>query len=183
MGLDGLVAKGIYLGLGISSPTYEEVGEAFLRDILPDYTRGTYGTNIVRAMLKGLTSERLEKICQGVEDILDKGNSEIKEAKLIMLANKCYRLTDSFEDRGSASSLSNLSISFLLEHAEKTSDYVIEESIMRRLEERNRNPKTIHRQKNSWKLECLSILDFTLEYFMNHANEIPSEFIDYFPLY
>lgn len=114
LGLDGLVARGIYTGIGVASPTYEEVGEQFLRDTLPDYTRGTYGSDLIRAMLKGLSSERLEKICQGVKVILDYGDSEIKEAKLAELMNECYKWTDSFEDRTSAHISSSRAIRFMI---------------------------------------------------------------------
>ena len=181
LGLDGLVAQGIFTGISIASPTYEEVGEEFLRDTLPDYTKGTYGSDLIRAMLSGLSNERLEKICQGVKDILDNGDSEIKEAKLASFIIKCHQLTDSFEDREMAGILSREAVSFMIEYIEDTGEYVIEDSIIRSLESEINDPETKHRQKNAWKVECRSDLDFTFEYFMNHTDEIPSEFLSYFP--
>jgi hypothetical protein len=180
LGLDRLVARGIYTGIGVASPTYEEIGEQFLRDVLPDYTKGTYGSDLIRAMLKGLSSERLEKICQGVKDILDYGDSEIKEAKLAALINECYRWTDSFEDRDMALITSQEAIHFLIKYIADTGKYVMEESIKERLKSENDDPETKHRQKNVWKAECRSVLDFAFEYFMNHTNEIPEEFLGFF---
>ena len=47
LGLDGLVAQGIFTGIGVASPTYEEIGEEFLKDTLPDYTKATYGVKLL----------------------------------------------------------------------------------------------------------------------------------------
>jgi hypothetical protein len=181
LGMDKLIARAISTGLEIASPTYEDIGEKFLKDILKDYTKGNYGADLIKGILKKLSSERLDKISEGVKDILDTGDSNIKEARFAKFINDCYHMTDSLEDRGQAISLSLAAISISLESMKKHDKFILNENSANYTKEMINDPDTKHRKKNEWKFECRDNLDFAFEYFMNNTEEIPESFFEYFP--
>ena len=68
---DEEVAKGIAIGIELSKPNFGKIGEDFLVKNVPGYTKSTLGVALTKALLSGLSGERIDKIIQGVEDFLE----------------------------------------------------------------------------------------------------------------
>lgn len=83
LGGDRLVARGIYLGVAAADPVFDEVGEEFLRRVLPDYTKADYAEDLFRGMLFGVKTSRKEIIVRGIRDIIEGNDNDTIEVRTV----------------------------------------------------------------------------------------------------
>lgn len=87
-GGDALVARGIYMGVAAADPVFDEVGEEFLRKVLPDYSKADYGEDLFRGMLFGIKTARKEIIVKGIRDIIEGNENDSIEVQAVKVCMK-----------------------------------------------------------------------------------------------
>lgn len=83
LGGDRLVTRGIYLGVAVADPVFDEVGEEFLRRVLPDYSKADYAEDMFRGMLFGVKTSRKEIIVRGIRDIIEGNDNDTIEVRTV----------------------------------------------------------------------------------------------------
>lgn len=77
--------RGIYVGLALSEPLFQEVGEAFLKKVLPGYNKTDYTVTLFKGILRRVKKPRKAKMEQGIRDILDGRENKSPEVQGVLL--------------------------------------------------------------------------------------------------
>lgn len=96
---DEEVARGIAIGIELAKPIFEGIGEEFLQSKIPNYKKSGLGVALTRVLLSGLRGKRIERIYQGVEDVLEGKENISEEAKAAKLATEIYDGANKYRDR------------------------------------------------------------------------------------
>ena len=101
-GADGIVARGIAIGIELGKPTFDVYGEEFLERHIANYKKSNLGVALSKILLDGLNSDRCSKIIAGVQNILDQKGNYTDEEKIAIYAIKVYDVTNKFKGQKSA---------------------------------------------------------------------------------
>ena len=189
-GGDELVAIGIYLGVAAADPVFDEVGEEFLKTILPDYNKADYAEDLFRGMLFGIKTVRKEIIVKGIRDIIE-GNEndsiEVQAVKVCMKREDLYMAIKACNHQ-KAESL-DIRFNLLIEVAEDEGITDLNQQyeyaynrIKDRLEEMDKQGLIAKPLEPDY--SKLPILMEAYDYFMEHFDKIPQvNFLRLFPQY
>ncbi len=96
---DEEVAEGIAIGMELGKPIFEGMGEEFLQSKITNYRKSGLGVALTKVLLNGLRGKRIERIYQGVEDVLEGKEDLSEEAKAAKLATEIYDGANKYRDR------------------------------------------------------------------------------------
>lgn len=169
---DEEVAKGIAIGMELGKPIFEGMGEEFLKSKIPNYRKSGLGVALTRVLLSGLKGKRIERIYQGVEDVLEGKEDISEEAKAAKLAVKIYDLANKIKDSDEFTDTHSGLLHFVFrgtrengkisissgKYFEKLSEMKTDKDIIKR------NPIRKNEIENGYK------------YYMSNFDEIPEDF-------
>lgn len=101
-GFDADIASAIVVMTDLATPCYGEIGDRFLQEIDPGYTREEYAVRLTRKVLAGLDETAVDTICRGIRNTARRKHTTPEE-QIAILMQKCFAFTDQLENRSLAS--------------------------------------------------------------------------------
>jgi len=114
----------------LTVPCYGAVGEEFLRQIDPAYTKALYGRRLARRLFRELPEETMETICRGLESLIA-CTHHTPEEKIALMIKTGRIFADSLERRGVAIIFTNQYKYFIIDKSAEAgvlTDYIIPEN-------------------------------------------------------
>lgn len=122
---DQEVARGITVGLELGKPNFEKMGQEFLAEHVPGYKTSGLAVALTKVMLHGLSGERIDEICQGVEGVLEGKSDVSEEAKAARMVITIYDGASKFKDRHDFNGASTAALSRVFEATEENKTVTI----------------------------------------------------------
>lgn len=169
-GGDKHVARGIALGIVLGNPTYENMGEEFLKEKIPGYKKSGLGVALTAVMLNELCGKRIDRILKGVEDALDGKEDISEEAKAAEIACRIYNAANKRNDRDMFNSVSTMAFGKVIRATGKNGTVTSVDYIDKIDEKESEKDLIVRTPKQKEELEN------AYDYYCKNYSEIPEEF-------
>lgn len=169
-GFDAKVATAIVVLRDLATPCYGEIGDDFLREIDPNYTREGYTEKLARKVLNGVEVSTSDVVCNGIRNIAQNKHTTPEEQIALLIQNG-FEFSDSLGTKSLASLFFSRYKDYMVEKTAKTgvlTEYVIPENSMPRREKAKISPKE--------RAERMNQLRLAHKYFVANINKIPGSF-------
>lgn len=169
-GFDSVVPATIVIIDDLSTPCFGEIGDRFLREIDPEYTRSGYRNLLARKLLNGLESPTTDAIFAGVQNV-SKGIHQTPEEQIALMMKTGFAFADSLEKRDLASLFVSRYRVSIIEKTAKTGVLTEPTILENTLDKREKCEISPEEQENRMKT-----LRNAHQYFLRNMNKIPQKF-------
>lgn len=169
---DEEVARGITIGIELGKPNFEKLGQEFLAEHIPEYTKSGLAVALTKVMLHGISGERIDEICQGVEGVLEGKADVSEEAKAARMAITIYDLSSKFKDRNDFNGVSTAALSRVFRATEKNGTVCTSDPEYLKLLSEFKSQRDVLTRNPKRKQE----MNTTYKYFSTQFEKIPESF-------
>jgi len=154
----------------LTVPCYGAVGEEFLRQIDPAYTKALYGRRLARRLFRELPEETMETICRGLESLIA-CTHHTPEEKIALMIKTGRIFADSLERRGVAIIFTNQYKYFIIDKSAEAgvlTDYIIPKNDLPKRDKLEHTQEELSRRRN--------ILQRVYGYCLANPEKVPERF-------
>ena len=169
-GFDAEIATAIIVMMDLATPCYGEIGDSFLKEIDPKYTRTEYTEKLTRKVLAEVESTVCDTICKGIRHVIQQKHTTPEEQIALLIQNG-FVFSQSLESQSLSSMFFARYKDYLIEKTAKENvltDYVIPENNLPR-----RDLLKLSSEEKESKMEKLRAAH---RYFVANMDEIPESF-------
>ncbi len=169
-GFDGTVTFAILAIKELAIPNFNAIGDEFLLEVDPQYSRALYGKRLAKKLLNQLNPDEIKPICDGVEHAINKTHCTPEE-KIVQMIDTGFEFSVTLEPRSLASLFNSrykYAINDKTAQAGVLTDHVIPPNTLPR-----RNA-IVCTEEERQRRKALLYAKYT--YYLNHPDEIPQAF-------
>ena len=171
-GFEPVISSAIVIIDDLATPCYGEIGDEFLSEINPGYTRDKYKEALARKVLNGLDASATEALVTGLQNV-SKGIHQTPEEQIALMMKNGFAFADSLKKRELASLFVSRYKYSIIDKTVKTgvlTEHVIPENTLDK-----RDKLEISEAEHAKRLGTLRNAH---KYFLKNMGKIPQSFKD-----